>query len=119
MNARAWGALPHSPGESCWPSDTPGGGPPPRAGTRLRVVRPPAEPEDGVQQRAFDQDEHPERPVEGLILDMVADAGEIGERLERRLREPILAAPRQHEAEEQEKRYRPGGAPGGSGAMMH
>ena len=67
----------------------------------------PAEPEDRVEQRPLHQDEHAERPVERLVLDVVADAGEVGERQQGRLGVSLRAAAREGERRARRARAAP------------
>ena len=77
------------------------------------------EPEDRVEQRPLDQDEDAESPVERVVLDVVADTGEVGERQQRCLRVSLRIAAREDKAEGAEEWQRPSVAPGGSGPKVH
>ncbi len=53
--------------------------------SRLGIPWLAAEPEDGIQEGALDQDEHDDGPLEGRGLDVVANPTEIGDGPERGL----------------------------------
>ena len=85
----------------------------------LGIARLAAKTEDGVEERPFHEHEGAQCPVEGLVLHVVADPGEVGEGAERRLRVPIRAAAGNSQDKQTETGYQPGPQPSGSVPRMH
>jgi hypothetical protein len=78
----------------------------------LSVARFSAEPEDGVEQDTFHEDEYEESPPYSGIQQVVGDLGEIPTREKRGLRILIGAASRQHYYQQAERGDPAGRAPG-------